>query len=64
VGSVRKVRIGVLEARRGLVSVRGYHLHPASEVVAPCDMDQPGLEKEAATLKIEGLKLKLWRGLV
>jgi len=54
---VRKVRIGVLGAGRGLTFVRGYHLHPASEVVALCDKDRPRLEKAAATLKIEGLKL-------
>jgi len=54
---VQKVRVGVLGAGRGLVFVRGYNLHPASEVVALCDKDRPRLEKAAATLKIEGLRL-------
>lgn len=44
-------------AGRGLTFVRGYSLHPSSEVVAICDKDRPRLEGASRDMKIEGLSL-------
>lgn len=54
---MHKVRVGVLGAGRGLTFVRGYSLHPSSEVIALCDKDRPRLESAMKDMKIEGLKL-------
>lgn len=54
---MRRVRVGVLGAGRGLTFVRGYHLHPGSEVVALCDKDRLRLEKAAEGLRLQGLEL-------